>query len=262
MIVSALWVYPLKGARGVPVEAAEVTPRGFAGDRRWMIVGADGHFLSARTHPGMLAIQATLWSDGLRVEAPGQGTLDVPTPAPDAPRRRCTVWSSTLDLPEATEARPWVEAVMGPGAALVFQPDDAHRPADAAYAPDHEVSLADGYPVLLATEASRRAVEAAAGVGLDMRRFRPNVVVEGAAEAWAEDGWGDVRLGVARFRNVKPCGRCAVTTFDPDTLVQGKEPLRTLGRLRKEGTKVLFGANLVPLGAGTVRVGDAVVIER
>jgi uncharacterized protein len=44
--------------------------------------------------------------------------------------------------------------------------------------------------------------------------------------------------------------------------VQGKEPLRTLGRLRKEGTKVLFGANLVPLGAGTVRVGDAVVIER
>jgi len=261
VIASALWIYPLKGARGVPVTSAEVTPRGFAGDRRWMVVGANGRFLSARTHPGMLALHAALRPNGLRIEAAGHDAIEVEAPATDAPRRTCTVWSSTLDLPEAVDARRWIEAVMGPGTALVYQPDDAHRPTDAAYAPGHEVSLADGYPVLLASETSRQALEKEAGMGLDMRRFRPSLVVDGATEPWAEDDWQDVRVGEARFRNVKPCGRCAVTTFDPDTLARSDEPLRTLGRIRKVGSKVLFGANLVPLGPGTVRVGDAVVIE-
>jgi len=155
-----------------------------------------------------------------------------------------------------------VEAVMGPGTALVYQPDDAHRATDADWAPGHEVSLADGYPVLLANDASRTALEAEAKVPLDMRRFRPNIVVTGEADPWAEDAWNTLCLGEVRFRNVKPCARCAVTTFEPDTLERSDEPLRTLARLRKQGSKVLFGANLVPLGAGIVRMGDPLVIER
>ncbi len=261
MHVSALWIYPLKGARGVPVDAALVTPRGLEGDRRWMLVGPDGAFCSARTHPAMLQITARLTPEGLHLEAPGHPPLHVPLPDAFAPRRRVQVWSSPLHLPEAVAARAWASAVLGLDAALVYQGEADHRPADPSFAPGHEVSLADAYPLLLATEASRAAVEAEAGEGLDMRRFRPNVVVAGAPHAWAEDDWPHLRIGGASFRNVKPCARCEVPTFDPDTLARSKEPLRTLARLRKQGSKVLFGANLVPLGGGRVRVGDPVLIE-
>ena len=51
-----------------------------------------------------------------------------------------------------------------------------------------------------------------------MTRFRPNVVVDGAAP-WAEDDWsGDrLRIGEVVFRGVEPCDRCVVTTIDQET---------------------------------------------
>ena len=92
-----------------------------------------------------------------------------------------------------------------------------------------------------------------------MDRFRANIVVDGA-EPWAEDAWRELTVGDVRFAVVDDCTRCVVTTTDQRTGERSREPLRTLGKLRRTEDGVAFGRYLVPLGSGTVRVGDSIVI--
>jgi uncharacterized protein YcbX len=118
------------------------------------------------------------------------------------------------------------------------------------------VSFADGYPFLIANEASLADLNRRAGTDLPMNRFRANLVVRGA-EAWAEDHWQEFTVGEVRFRSAKPCGRCQVTTTDQATgEVRGPEPLATLSTFRDSAFGVRFGMNLVAIGTGTLRIGD------
>jgi hypothetical protein len=96
-----------------------------------------------------------------------------------------------------------------------------------------------------------------AGEALDIVRFRPNVVIDGE-EPFAEDAWPTVRIGSLTFRTTMVCDRCVMTTINPATLAGGKEPIRTLARYRGWDRKTWFGTRLVPLGTGTIRVGDPV----
>jgi uncharacterized protein YcbX len=88
-----------------------------------------------------------------------------------------------------------------------------------------------------------------------MDRFRPNLVVEGCGP-FAEDAWGAFAIGGVVFQRVKPCTRCAVVTVDQATGIQGKEPLATLARFRAQGSKVMFGQNLIHRGHGVIQRGD------
>jgi hypothetical protein len=92
-----------------------------------------------------------------------------------------------------------------------------------------------------------------------MTRFRPNVVVAGVDEPFAEDRWIRVRIGDVRLRQAEQCDRCMVTLLDPDDLAQGKEPLRSLARHRRREGKVWFGIRLIPESTGRIQVGDPVV---
>lgn len=85
-VLTALHVYPLKGARGLAPSAARAERRGLAGDRRWMIVDEAGTFVSQRTRPA-LALLAPEYRDGaLVVRAPGRPDLVVPLAAGVATR--------------------------------------------------------------------------------------------------------------------------------------------------------------------------------
>jgi uncharacterized protein YcbX len=92
-----------------------------------------------------------------------------------------------------------------------------------------------------------------------MNRFRPNLVVAGAAP-YAEDTWGRFRIGGVVFHGATRCGRCVVTTTDQLTAGRGKEPLRTLAGYRRDAAgDVMFGRNLIhETKAGRLTVGDAV----
>ena len=58
IVLTGIFVYPVKALRSVSVRQAEVQPAGLAGDRRWVIVGPDGRFLSQRSHPALARISA------------------------------------------------------------------------------------------------------------------------------------------------------------------------------------------------------------
>jgi hypothetical protein len=263
MRVVDIAVFPVKSARGISVAAAEVEPRGLKGDRRWMLVDGHGRFVSQREEPRLALLAAEPIASGLRLTM-GREAMEVERPGTGAPRHSVSVWDASLHLPEAEAASEWLSLNFGRKLRLVYQPDDARRATDDWAEPGDEVSLADGFPLLIATTASLEAVRAEAGAALGMDRFRPNLVVDGTAP-WAEDNWARIRVGAAEFDLVKPCARCTVTTVDQATGVfAGDEPLSALRRIRMSGDRrvpgVLFGWNAVPRVLGTVRLGDDVEI--
>lgn len=265
--VSALWRYPLKSARGEPLERVSVGPLGLAGDRRYALVAPGGRFLSQRKDPQMTLIRAR-WRGGdvLALSAPGAAPLSVSPPGAGAPRIEVTMWGERFPARAVGPgADAWCSRVLGRPARLAYlAPEDA-RPVDPRYGEATDrVAFADGYPVLVANAASLRALQAQRAPGeapLTMERFRPNLVVEGA-DPFAEDGWAALRIGGVTLDLVKPCSRCVMVNVDPTTGTKDPSVLRGLAHMRRQGRRVLFGVNAVPRGAdGTnraMRVGDTV----
>lgn len=242
-------------------------PWGLAGDRRWTLIDDGGKVVTQREQPRLALAAAEPGAGGsVRLSAPGRAplTVSVPEPGGTVP---VNIFGTKVDaVPAAEAAHAWCSAYLRAAVRLVHMDDPAtRRPVDPEYAlPGETVSFADGYPLLVATTASLDALNSLiaegphAGEGpLPMNRFRPNVVVAGT-EAWAEDHWSRICLGEVVFRVAKASGRCVVTTTDQDTALRGREPLRTLARHRRVGSRLIFGQNLVPLSRGTIRVGDPV----
>ncbi|MFG2681473.1 MOSC domain-containing protein [Streptomyces sp. NPDC048392] len=266
----SIHVHPVKALRSLSLREAVVEPWGPAGDRRWMLIDDRGNVVTQRRRPRLaLAAAELVPGGGVRLSAPGMTPLTVPVP-------RAVGTVTTRIFRDEVEARPaedeathaWCSALLGADVRLVHLDDPAtRRPVDPRYGrPGETVSFADGFPLLLTTTASLDALNSLIARGehadegpLPMNRFRPNLVLSGT-EAWAEDGWSRIAVGEVVLRVAKPCGRCVVTTIGQDTADRGAEPLHSLGRHRRVDGGLLFGQNLVPLGRGTVRVGDPVRI--
>ena len=140
-------------------------------------------------------------------------------------------------------------------------PDSTFRRVDPRYSPDERrVGFADAYPFLVLTQESMDELNRRMEKPLGIERFRPNIVISGAAEPNAEDTWKHIRVGSIDFDLVKPCERCAIPTVDPLTAATGKEPTRTLATYRKRDGKVWFAMNALHRSTGTLCVDSDVVI--
>lgn len=268
LVLSALNIYPVKGLKGIALEAARCTDRGLEHDRRWMVVDRGGTFISQRSHPGMATVWTEIEGDRLLLSAPDVDGVELPLEH-DAPAElSVTVWNSTCKAAAGPkEADEWLSAYLGEPCRLVYMPDGTRRDSNPKYAgPGKGVGFADGYAYLVTAEASLAELNArllAKGhPALPMNRFRPNLVIRGSAP-FAEDGWKRIRIGEAVLQAAKPCGRCQVTTTDQATgEVRGPEPLATLATYRESPEfGVMFGMNYVTAAVGGVRVGDAVAVE-
>jgi uncharacterized protein len=257
--LSGLNVYPIKSCAGISITSAEVCATGLRHDRRWMLVDGAGEFMSQRTHPRMALISTHLSDGQLSVSAPGMPDLPIPLRQENGNLIDVEVWGDVnKGAPVGEEADRWFGEFLRFPCRLVRKPDDDPRPVDSIYARSgDQTSFADGFAFLLISEASLDDLNSRLEDPLPMNRFRPNFVVSGC-EAYAEDEWGQIRIGGIPFRVAEGCPRCAITTTDQKTGERGKEPLRTLATYRKVDGEVYFGRNLIHDALGTVRVGDAV----
>jgi len=239
-------------------------PRGLPWDRRWMLVDEQGKFITARQHPMLAVVETRFVGDVLQVSVADRQPLQLPLQVPEREPRKVSIWRDQCDaIPVGEEADAWFSEYLGMACQLVRMTDDLVRGVDANFGqPGDEVSFADGFPLLLLSEASLQDLNSRLEKALSMRRFRPNLVVDGE-QPYAEDNWQRLRVGEVEFAGVKNCSRCVFTTIDPDTGIKhpDKEPLRTLSsyRRRPEGG-VYFGQNLIPRSGGVIHVGDAVEI--
>ena len=265
--LSAIHVFPLKSGAPLPLQQATVESRGLQGDRRWMVVNAEGKFVTGRELSRLTLVRATPTADALLLKAPGMPDLRVEVPAADGTRLDTAVWGAPVTpLLVADAAHAWLSSFIGVDLRLVHMDDACTRRVkakyDGRYGRDEDVvSLADAFPLLLISQAALDQLNAKLARPVPMLRFRPNLVVAGTAPH-AEDGWQRIRIGAIEFELVKACVRCVFTTVDFERGERDPtgEPLRTLTTYRRTQDGVTFGQNLIPRGVGTLHVGDAVEV--
>jgi uncharacterized protein YcbX len=265
MHISSIHHYPVKSMRGITLSEAAFDARGIVHDRAFLVVDADDVFITQRGHARMALFAVDVMGGTLTLRGPGRAPLAIPI-VHDGPRRPTQIWRDTvLAVDQGDAAAAWLSAGLEMPVRLVRMADDFARTLDPKFAtrPTDQTGFADGYPALVISEGSLDALNerliARGSEPLPMNRFRPNIVVSGAAP-FAEDGWKRIRIGDMIFDLVKPCARCEVTTTDQDTAEKGLEPLATLATFRKVNGKVMFGMNAIHDGPGVIRVGDEVVV--
>jgi len=283
--ILSLHIYPVKSCAGIDLDESPLDRAGLAHDRRWMLVGADGQFMTQRQWPAMALIRTALSANALRLSAPGMADLLVPLDgsALQADVETVGVWKDTLQARrESAAAAQWCSDFLKTPCRLYKVDASATRPAKpewvdqwsaghpdlaARFGGDHFFGFADGFPLLVANQASLDDLNArlrAKGVApVPMDRFRPNIVVQGEWEAFEEDHTAMISVGAVGMAFVKPCTRCSIPDIDPLTAVQHDEPGRTLAGYRNLEIGVVFGQNAIvdaPAGA-RLKVGDAVEIE-
>lgn len=272
MIVSELYVYPIKSCQGIKLKQAEVKFQGFSGDREMMLVSKKGKFLTQRQFPNLARVQVTL--EGERVSLSVQdNSLPSLTFVPTRAGREMEIeiWDeSTVAIDQGDEVASWFHRLLQldeqKQCRLVKQSPQyvrsLEKPSTVRGKP---VSFADNYPFMLTATASLRElneriieIDRQPSQAIPMNRFRPNIVIE-TTEPFIEDNWSSIKIGAIEFAVIKPSSRCIITTIDQERgeKNQLKEPLRTLGTFRQFSEQgVMFGENMTPQNEGIIQVGD------
>lgn len=271
--IARLFVYPVKSCAGIEVQQALLTETGLDLDRAWMVVDAQGVFLTQRSLPRMALIRPQLKTDEMVLRAPGMLALHVAIDAVEAPST-VTVWRDTVPAWDmGAIAAQWFTDFLGQPCRLVRFDPEHRRLSSMAWTGGVEApnQFADGFPVLVASEASVEELNgrlvAAGHAAVGMERFRPNVVLAGL-DAHDEDRVGLVRVdggaeGEMHLQPVKPCARCPIPNIDPATAEIDPavgDTLRTYRQDKRLEGAVTFGMNaIVRQGAGQLlRVGQRI----
>jgi len=260
--LSTLTYYPIKACRGFDVQASKVERMGLEHDRRMIVVTPEGQFLTQREHPKLALITPRLKNDGVTLSTPNFDSIHFNIQKSGA-SRPVNIWKSkgVNAIDQGDEAAGWLSDWLGTPVRLMHIADGFKRKLNPDYAvnPDDHTGFADGYPILVVSEASLQDLNSKLVSPLPMNRFRPNILVKGCGP-YAEDAWKRIKIGEIEMALVKPCARCVVTTIDKETLEKNKEPLKTLSTYRKQKGGAMFGMNVIPLNEGEIKVGMNVEI--
>ncbi len=273
--ITDLFIYPVKSCGGIRVDSADLWETGLFVDRLWMVVDEAGQFLSQRTLPRMALIQTAIRFESLQLRAPGMLRLDIPIGGFDydgGTRLMVRVWDDEVAAYEESElVNTWFSRFLEQPVRLVRIDPDFRRICDRRYTGEDEAitQFADGFPLLVVSQASlaqlNERLVARGQAPVDIRRFRPNVVIDGV-DAHGEDFIATLTGGDSTLRLVKPCARCAIPDVDPATAEVGNEPTETLMgyRLNEAAGGVTFGMNAIVTRGGDealMKIGDTLEAE-
>jgi len=274
--VSELTIYPIKSARGVSLDSIKLNALGPECDRRWMVIDSNNTFVTQRKFPKMCMIATELIDGELYMAADGVGRCKVPAGSSNADSSKTytsSVWGTDVEGKDCgDQAAQLVSELLGKDCRVIYMPDDYTRLVDTQFASQQEqVGFADGFPLLLTTQASlddfnaklsadtESKVNSEPGLKIGMDRFRPNIVITGNL-AWAEDQWQRISIGGVELSLVKPCSRCIMPSIDPATSIKQMEVNQALLKHRRRDRKTYFGQNALSASLGKISLGDTVEI--
>ena len=279
VVVTSLHTYPVKSCGGLSLTESPVTRRGLLLDRDFMVIDDHDDFVSQRSAPE-LALVAPRLEASLILTAPGMEPVRIPLETEREERHRVV---ATVHGRPVTgqlvgeEVSDWLTTYLPPGRGtsryrLLRACDDAPDFISERYQRDgasNQVSFADAYAILLATEPSLAALNATLEQPVPMNRFRPNIVVDGdGLHPYDEDCWSEITIGSLSAFVVKPCDRCSIPDVDQQTAVVGKAVRRALVARKgsnahdSSNTGVFFAQNLnhVHVPGTVIAVGDRVEV--
>lgn len=286
MNVAELWRFPVKSMGGTRVDTLRIDRRGVHADRLWAVRDVEkGVTASARRVPVLLQCSARYVAEPTEDAGPGNVPAVVVT-LPDGREFDGADPTTGAALSELVGREMQLVALPAPKDTSAqrmslqtslgnFSADQVRRDfglADGDELPDTSVfstrqmvtlarystppgTFVDLSPVHLLSTASLRSLSAD-GTPYDVRRFRPNVLVDIDAEGFPESEWvgGQVRLGSVVLSVTNPTIRCVIPTRPQP----GVELDTSLTRRLAERTDRFLGIYADVASPGTVRVGDAV----
>jgi len=276
--VSEIWRYPVKSMQGERLRETPITENGLPGDRAWAVRDeVRGGIRGAKKIPDLMRCRARYAAD----PEPGQilaaemilsdGT-ECRTDSPDANTvlsnvlgQRVTLWplqpASDLDhyrrgAPDHEDLEQELREIFAvlPEETL---PDISALPPEVFEFESPPGTYFDAFPLLVMTDASlRRLSELAPDSSIDVRRFRPNLVIATSPDraGFVESDWVGkrFRLGDCEIDIAAACPRCVMTTLPFDALPKDPRIMRTLVREADHN----LGVYARVAKPGAVRVGD------
>ena len=264
--VVSLWRYPVKSMMGEELNAAGVTERGLLGDRAYALLdSSSGKVVSAkhpRKWPNLLDFRAAF------VEPPRTGEKIPPV--------RITLPNGTILTSEQTEIDQVLTNALSREVALATAAPET--PSLEEYWPDmeglaHRETVTDeAMPAgtffdlavthVLTTATIDRLRELYPQGRFEVRRFRPNIVVQPASgeKTFVENAWIGHTLAIGdevRLNITGPCPRCVMTTLSQGDLPRDPGILRTAA----QHNQVNVGVYAAVVHRGTIRRGDPVRLE-
>lgn len=251
--ISHLYVYPVKSLAGIALTTAQLTQTGFEWDRYWMLIDENNRLVSQREVPELVLFRPALTEDHLIIHYQ-DCQISIPKKCPADEKIACQLFSNTVyGILADSEINGWFSKQLGRPVRLVYKAEDEVRLVKNH--PDAMVNFPDSCPYLILGQSSLDHLNEKLENPVEMIRFRPNIVFSGGAPH-AEDDWETIKIGNAQLGTVKKCGRCKMTTVDPQKGSFDTEPLPTLATYRRVDRKIAFGQYFKLLRGGTVSLGD------
>lgn len=261
MTLSEIRIYPIKSMGGISLRSARILPKGLELDRQWMLLDADGVFMTQRQYPQMALFKLSLGDDHILV-AYRNDRLSIPLASDTGSSMRTKIWKDEVSVVQtAPEFNNWFSERTGIACRLVTFPEENPRTVERGHrsAEDH-ARLQDAFPFLIIGQGSLDELNSRLEIPVPMDRFRPNLVFTGG-EPNEEDTWRDFSIGGLPFLATRKCARCNIPGVDQQIARRGKEPLATLAGYRQEGNKIMFGMNAVGPSYGEIKTGDQIRVK-
>lgn len=258
--ITGIFIYPVKSLSGISLQSAALCHTGLQYDRRWMLVDANGQFITQRDRKELCLFTVTM-SETYFTITYLQQSINIPLTLETGELMTVTVWNDAVHaLVASDEINTWFSNQLKQTVTLVYMPDTTHRSISPTHVINNEqVGFADGYPVLMIGEASLHFLQSKIEEEIPMNRFRPNIVFSGD-EPNEEDFWHYFNINDITCRGIKPCKRCTVTTINQQTAISNAEPLKTLATYRKVDSYILFGQNIALPDSGQISIGDEITV--
>ncbi|EMY6777431.1 MOSC domain-containing protein, partial [Vibrio alginolyticus] len=268
-VLSQITIYPVKSIGGLSLSSSWTEKQGLAFDRRFMLaltgeaVSALAKYptmVTARQYPNMVQVSSSLLPTGIIFSYPGMKPLKLHYSTFKMQATDASVWRDRFSAYTTTdEANDWFSQVIGKRVELLFTGEQSNRMRENL---GHNVSFADGFPILLISSGSLVELNRRSSEVHTMEQFRTNLVVQ-SNEPFIEDSWKRIKIGDVEFEIVEPCERCILTTLDLENgeFRASKEPLTSFSRFRaNEQGKIFFGQNLVAKNEGVISINDAIEV--
>ncbi len=277
-VVTQVWRYPVKSMMGERLDSVTLGPEGVVGDRTWAVRDeVRGGIRGAKKLHGLMRFAARYTS-----EPPAETVIDAEITLPDgttlstgaadaseqvskALDHPVTLWplQPKDDLDHYRRGRSDSTDPMGELRAMfALEPDDplpdlSVFPRELREFESPPGTYVDAFPLLVMTEQSLASLQAALPASIiDVRRFRPSILLSAAGDGYPEQAWVGrrLRVGEATVEIGVGCPRCVMTTLGFADLPPDRGIMRGLVR----ETSQILGVYASIVEPGPVRVGDAV----
>jgi uncharacterized protein YcbX len=263
--VVSIWRYPVKSMIGEELNSSYVTERGLIGDRVYALIDQQTGKVASAKNPGK-------WGKLFDFHA---AFIDSPQTAENIPPVRITLPDGSQIFSNHGEIDRTLSKVLSREVSVMNS--SLEKPSYEEYWPDIE-GLAQRKTVtdeamppqtffdiavihLLTTSTIDRLRELYPEGRFEVRRFRPNIVVESEASEekdFIENSWVDMKLRIGEEIELKvigPCTRCVMTTLPQGDLPKDLGILRTVAKYNQVHAGVYASVHQ----GGTIHRGDNIL---